>query len=70
MVDELVSTWERAVRKGNALPDPLDFVRGLLNAGCYTPAGASAISYLDDCKRKNAFPDRRRLLATLFLRYD
>jgi hypothetical protein len=66
LVDELVSAWEQAVRKGHALPDPVEFVRGLMNAGCYSPTGSRAIGYLEDCKRKNALPDRRRLLSKLF----
>jgi hypothetical protein len=64
-VDQLVNTWERSLREGRPLPDPLDFVRGLLHAGFYTPAGSRAINYLDDCRRKATVPDGQRLLRLL-----
>ena len=65
LVDQLVNTWERALREDRPLPSPLDFVRGLMAAGFYTPAGHRAISYLEECQRKGAVPDRRRLVRLL-----
>ena len=64
-VNDLLSRWEDAPSHDRPAPDPLDFVASLIRSGFCLTAGPKAFAYLDECRRGNSLPDRRRLLQVL-----
>ena len=65
VVDRFFLGWDRALVQGSSLPDPLDFVPSLVQAGFYLPTSHRALQYLTRCHRTALTPHRGRLLRLL-----
>ncbi len=64
-VNDLLSDWKDGLSHDRPTPDPLDFVVRLVSSGFCLATGSKAFAYLDECRRGNSLPDKRRLLQLL-----
>ena len=68
-VDRLVQDWDLAAAQEKPRPDPLEFIKDLLNEGIYLPTYPRALNYLDECRREERLPEARRLMQILVAWY-
>ncbi len=65
LVSRLVQRWYWFTLEGWPLPDSMEFIDQLFDAGFYLRANLKAISYLEECKREGKVPEERRLCRIL-----
>ncbi len=65
LVIQLVQKWEWYAYEARPLPDPMEFIDQLFDAGFYLRSNLKAISYLEECKRDGKVPEERRLCQIL-----
>jgi len=65
LVSQLVQKWDWYAYKEWPLPDSMEFIDQLFDAGFYFRANLKAVSYLEECKRNGKVPEERRLCQIL-----
>ena len=65
LVQQLAEDWEWATHHEEPRPDPLDFVKHLIDDGVYLPTFPRVINYLEERRRSGDAPDSRRLCQML-----
>ena len=65
LVSQLVQKWDWYANEGRPLPDSMEFINQLFNAGFYLKSNLKAISYLEECQRDENVPEERRLCRIL-----
>ena len=65
LVSRLVQKWDWYAYEGWPLPDSMEFIDQLFDAGFYLRSNLKAISYLEECKREGKVPEERRLCQIL-----
>ena len=64
-VDRLLLEWDVAQCFGRPLPQPFEFVNGIMDAGFYLPTKMRAVHYPSGCRMEGKLPERLRLLQIL-----
>ena len=65
LVGRLAQRWDWYGNEGWPLPDSMEFIDQLFDAGFYLRSNLKAISYLEECKRDGKVPEERRLCQIL-----
>ena len=65
LVSQLVQKWDWYNYEAWPLPDSMEFINQLFDAGFYLRSNLKAMSYLEECKRDRKVPEERRLCQIL-----
>lgn len=65
LVSRLVQRWSWYAYECWPLPDSMEFIDQLFDAGFYLRANLKVISYLEECKREEKIPEERRMCQIL-----